>query len=104
LRRDPERNCLPPFAVHAVVPLRFGAHPHSVHGCYDYDPEHLVAYDAAAASDESFAAYLDRYVFAPADHAAYLEAIGGAARLAELQPQSGLGYNPQLRRKAGAPA
>jgi glutaconate CoA-transferase subunit A len=104
LRREPERNRLPPFAVHAVVPLRFGAHPYSVHGCYDYDPDHLVAYDSASGSDESFARYLERYVFEPADHDAYLEAIGGAARLAELQPQSGLGYNPRLRRNGGSPA
>ena len=54
LRREPERNRLPPFAVHAVAHVPWGAHPHSVHNCYDYDPEHLEAYRRAAGSDESF--------------------------------------------------
>jgi glutaconate CoA-transferase subunit A len=102
LRRDAERNRIPPFAIHAVVPVPFGAHPHSVHNCYDYDPAHLAAYDAAARSDEGFARYLDRYVHQPADHDGYLEAIGGEARLEELLPRSALGYNPELRRRAGA--
>jgi glutaconate CoA-transferase subunit A len=102
LRRDPERNRIPPFAVHVVVPIRFGAHPHSVHNYYDYDPEHLVAYDTAAESDEAFARYLERFVFEPTDHAAYLEAVGGQRRLDQLHPRSGLGYNPELRRKVGA--
>jgi glutaconate CoA-transferase subunit A len=101
LRRAPERNRIPPFAVDVVVPVRFGAHPHSVHNYYDYDPRHLVAFDAAAQSDETFARYLERFVFEPADHAAYLEAVGGQRWLDQLKPQSGLGYNPQLRRKGG---
>ncbi len=104
LRREPERNRIPPFAVDVVVPLRFGAHPHSVHNYYDYDPEHLLAYDAAAESDEAFARYLDRFVFQPADHAAYLEAVGGQEHLDRLHPQSGLGYNPQLCRNGGKTA
>jgi glutaconate CoA-transferase subunit A len=90
--------------VHAVVPVPFGAHPHSVHNRYDYDPIHLAAYDAAARTDETFARYLDRYVHEPADHAGYLEAVGGAARLEELLPRSGLGYNPELPRKIGVPS
>lgn len=99
LRREPERNRIPSFAVHVVIPVRFGSHPHSVHNYYDYDPEHLVLYDRAAQSDEAFAQYLERFVFGPADYAEYLEAIGGQEQLARLQPRSGLGYNPELRRK-----
>lgn len=99
LRRDPERNRLPPFAVHAVAEVPFGAHPHSVHHCYDYDPDHLGRYARAARADESFREYLDRFVFGPADHAAYLEAIGGEARLDQLRARSGLGYNPELKRR-----
>jgi glutaconate CoA-transferase subunit A len=102
LRRTPEHNRIPPFAVHVVVPIRFGAHPHNVHNYYDYDSEHLVAYATAAKSDEAFAHYLERFVFEPADHAAYLEAVGGQQRLNQLHPRSGLGYNPDLRRKGGA--
>ncbi len=99
LRREPERNRIPAFAVHAVVHLPYGAHPHSVHNYYDYDPEHLLLYSRAARSDEAFAEYLERFVFSPRDHRAYLEAVGGDERLEQLRAHSGLGYNPELRRK-----
>ena len=96
LRRDPERNRIPPFAVHAVAPVRLGAHPHSVHNYYDYDPWHLKLYHEAARSETGFADYLARYVFGPGDHESYLETVGGEARLERLRPRSGLGYNPEL--------
>jgi glutaconate CoA-transferase subunit A len=98
LRRDPERNRIPAFAVDAVVPVPFGAHPHGVHNRYDYDPEHLRTYNAAARSDATFAGYLDQFVFGAPTHEAYLEAVGGAGRLAQLLPGRGLGYNPLLKR------
>jgi glutaconate CoA-transferase subunit A len=101
LRREPERNRIPPFVVNAVVHVPFGSHPHSVHNCYDYDPEHLGVYTRAAKTDETFREYLDRYVFGAATHEAYLEAIGGEARLDQLRARSGLGYNPELKRKRG---
>lgn len=99
LRREPERNRIPPFAVHAVSEVPFGAHPHSVHHCYDYDPDHLRTYAEAARSDATFREYLARFVLGPADHRAYLEAIGGEVRLEQLKARSGLGYNPELRRR-----
>ncbi|MBI5923790.1 MAG: CoA transferase subunit A [Betaproteobacteria bacterium] len=98
LRKEPERNRIPAFAVHAVVPVPFGAHPHGVHNRYDYDPEHLRLFSAAAQSDAAFAAYLERFVFGPGSHDAYLQAVGGTERLAQLRPDAGLGYNPGLRR------
>ena len=99
LRREPERNRIPPFAVHAVVPVPWGSHPHGVHNAYDYDPEHLALYNEAAETEAGFADYLARYVTGPADHAAYLEAIGGSARLEALRARPGWGYNPALARK-----
>lgn len=99
LRRDPERNRIPPFAVQAVAHVPFGAHPHNVHNYYDYDPDHLTLYARSARSDEAFGEYLDRYVFGPPDHGAYLEAVGGEARLEQLRARSGLGYNPELKRR-----
>lgn len=100
LRREPERNRIPAFAVHAVVHVPFGAHPHGVHNHYDYDPEHLRLYNAAAKSDDTFAEYLQRFVFDAATHDAYLHAVGGSDRLAQLCPGQGLGYNPLLQRSA----
>jgi len=98
LRREPERNRIPPFAVHAVVHLPFGAHPHSVHNCYDYDPVHLCRFARAAGSEATFQEYLKQFVLGPGDHAAYLEAVGGEVRLDALRARSGLGYHPGLER------
>ncbi|MDD5175310.1 MAG: hypothetical protein PHQ05_02650 [Sterolibacterium sp.] len=98
LRREPERNRIPSFAVHAVVPVPFGAHPHGVHNHYDYDPEHLRRYNTAAKSDAAFAEYLEQFVFGAASHDAYLQAVGGPERLAQLCPCQGVGYNPLLKR------
>ncbi|PLX43185.1 MAG: hypothetical protein C0609_08955 [Deltaproteobacteria bacterium] len=101
LRRAPELNRIPHFAVDAVVHVPFGAHPHSVHNAYDYDPEHLMEYSRAAADDDSFKAYLDKYVFSPESHEEYLELIGGEARMEGLRARSGLGYNPELSGRGG---
>lgn len=99
LRREPERNRIPPFAVHAVAHVPFGGHPHNVHNYYDYDPDHLTLYARLARSDATFREYLERFVFGPSDHEAYLEAIGGETRIDQLRARSGLGYNPELRRR-----
>jgi glutaconate CoA-transferase subunit A len=101
LRRDPDRNRIPPFAVDGVVEVPFGAHPHSVHNYYDYDPRHLEEYGAAATSDATFADYLHHYVYAAGDHAGYLAAIGGQARLDALAAAAEHGYNPLLDRVRG---
>lgn len=100
LRREPERNRIPAFAVDAVVVVPFGAHPHGVHNRYDYDPEHLRTYNAAAESDATFAGYLSQFVFGAQSHEAYLQAVGGTERLAQLSPGQGVGYNPLLKRSA----
>lgn len=85
LRRDPERNRIPPFAIDSIVPVRWGSHPHGVHRYYDLDADHLRLYSEAARSEEGFRRYLGRFVLEPADHGEYLELVGGEARLAELR-------------------
>ncbi len=99
LRREPERNRLPYFAVHHVCHVPYGAHPFAVYRYYDYDPWQLKRYHDCAADDAAFGAYLDTYVYGVHDHAAYLEAIGGATRLDALRADPELGYSPTLRRR-----
>ena len=84
LRRNPDRTILPGFMVDAVVEVPWGAHPTSFNPLYGYDGAFHLAWVAATRSDESTAAFLDRYVYDPADHDAYLEAAGGAERMAAL--------------------
>ncbi len=80
IRRDPARTAIP--GADGVIRARFGAHPYSSPGSYAEDQEHIARYVRAAtawAKDDDLAplkAYLDEFVYGPADHAAYLERIG----------------------------
>jgi glutaconate CoA-transferase subunit A len=75
LRRMPYGLLVPGIHVTAVVHVPGGAHPTAVRAHYPLDEPHLLEYIEAARSDESFKPYLDRYVFGPRDHAAYLELV-----------------------------
>jgi len=99
LRQDAERNRLPYFAVRHVCHVPYGAHPFAVYRYYDYDPWQLKRYHDSAEDENTFRSYLDAYVYGVPDHAAYLEAIGGAERLSALRADPLLGYSPTLRRR-----
>ncbi|MGZ5479219.1 MAG: CoA transferase subunit A [Candidatus Aminicenantales bacterium] len=99
LRRTPELNPIPFFAVTHVCHVPFGAHPYAVYRYYDYDPLQLKEYHDSARDDEAYGAYLDKYVYGVSDHRAYLEAVGGGARLAGLKASPGCGYSPDLKRR-----
>lgn len=69
--------------VDGVVEVPFGAHPTSCTPKYGIDLEHLRVYGAASGS-EKWAAYRQRHV--DVSHDAYIEAVGGGARIAEIPP------------------
>ena len=76
---DPEASgarFIPSLYITAVVHVPFGAHPTGAPGYYTADDEQLREYMLASTSDEAFAAYLDKYVFALESHAGYLEHVG----------------------------
>ena len=79
IRRAPERTAL---LADGVVRARFGAHPFSSPGFYLEDRPHIAELVEAGRTfarhrDRGpFERYLDRYVYGPADHVQYLEAIG----------------------------
>lgn len=91
IRRHPERTLLPGLLVDAVVHLPFGAHPTGLYDYYDHDFPHLAEYHESAARDDDLARYLDRYVFAPSDHWAYLDTIT-PSRLLRLAVDPALGW------------
>ena len=99
LRQEPERNALPPFVVHYLCYVPFGAHPYAVYHCYDYDPIQLKTYHDSAGDDHMFQEYLHKYVLEPQNHAAYLEAIGGPERLESLKADLEFGYRADLKRR-----
>lgn len=84
LRANPDRTILPGFMVDAVVEVPWGAHPTSFNPLYGYDGALHLAWVAATRSDDDVSAFLDGYVYGPADHEAYLAAVGGDERLAAL--------------------
>ena len=67
--------------VRGVAPAPWGAHPTSCAPRYGMDLAHLREYSAAAKG--GWQSYLDRYVTAK-DLAAYVDAAGGAERIAAL--------------------
>jgi len=98
LRREPERNPLPYFAVKHVCHVPFGAHPYAVFNYYDYDPRQQVYHDSAR-DDATFQWYLEKFVYGVRNHAEYLEAVGGPARLDSLRADPAYGYRPDLKRR-----
>ena len=99
LRREPERNSIPYFAVKYVAHVPFGAHPYAVFNYYDYDPRQLKVYHEGAEDDATFQQYLSRFVYGVKNHAEYLEAVGGTARLDTLKANPAFGYRPDLKRR-----
>jgi glutaconate CoA-transferase subunit A len=78
IRRHPDRTVIPGFVVDALVPVPYGAYPHECYGRYDAEVAHFSEYVAGieARGTAAVAEYLDRYVYGPATHAAYLELFG----------------------------
>lgn len=81
-REEPDRTTIPAHQVSAVVHCPYGGHPFYSQRHYVMDRDHVRLYVKAAEAklkdgdagpwDE----YLERFVYGPADHAAYLEAVG----------------------------
>ncbi|MCW2242129.1 CoA transferase subunit A [Azospirillum canadense] len=76
IRRHAAQVQIPSYKTTLVVEAPWGAHPTALLGRYATDDAHFRDYVAASASPDGFAAYLDRYVHGPADHQAYLDAVG----------------------------
>lgn len=79
LRRAPYGLRLSAIHVTALVEAPGGAHPTACRGRYGIDEVHVAEYLGLAKSDETFRAYLQRYVFDLPDHRAYLAGVGLAA-------------------------
>jgi glutaconate CoA-transferase, subunit A len=67
---------LPAMDVDAVIHAPFGAHPLRCGSLYPFDREHMKEYLSASKGEDSFRAYLEKYVFSVADQQEYLERAG----------------------------
>jgi glutaconate CoA-transferase subunit A len=79
VRRHPDRTVIPGFLVDAVVLVPFGSYPHECYGLYEADYDHFQEYTdgISARGTASVVDYLERYVYAPASYADYLDLFGG---------------------------
>lgn len=85
IRRDPNRTLIPGLVVQAVVHEPYGAHPSYVQGYYDRDNTAYLEWDQLSRDRAATEAWLQEWVYALPDRAAYLEKLG-AERLAALKP------------------
>jgi len=85
VRAEPWRTAIPFYLVDAVVEARYGVHPCQMPLRYYFDEDHIRRWLSQSRTAEGAADYLDEFVFGAADFQAYLEKIGGTARLEHLR-------------------
>ncbi|MDQ3927621.1 MAG: CoA transferase subunit A [Chloroflexota bacterium] len=85
IRSDPNRTLIPGLIVDAVVHEPYGAHPSYVQGYYDRDNRFYVEWDAISREQERTERWLQEWVYAVPNRAAYLEKLGPGT-LQRLQP------------------
>ncbi|PIE68139.1 MAG: ketoacid-CoA transferase [Deltaproteobacteria bacterium] len=98
IRQDPDKNCLAPFMVDAIVPAPFGAHPTACHRFYDYDSTHLNMFRQMAPDDKRFNDYLDQWVYPFERQEDYLAKVG-IQSLLKIRANPALGYAAGLDRR-----
>ena len=76
VRADPNRTLLPGFIVSAVVHEPWGCHPSFAQGHYDRDNDFYVAWREISQDEAKLQAWLDEWVPAPPDRAAYVAKMG----------------------------
>jgi 3-oxoacid CoA-transferase subunit A/glutaconate CoA-transferase subunit A len=85
VRAEPWRTAIPFYLVDAVVEARYGVHPCQMPLRYYFDEDHIRRWLSQSRTSEGAADYLDEFVFGAADFQAYLDKIGGTARLEHLR-------------------
>ena len=85
IRANPNATIIPYFCVDAVVEVPFGAHPANMPGEYWFDDELYTMYLGLAKTIEGAESFIKEYVLDLPDFEAYLEKVGGVAKLDKLR-------------------
>jgi len=80
IRSDPNRTLIPGFIVSAVCHVPFASHPSYSQGYYDRDNDFYLKWDKISESPDAVKSWLDEWVFAVKDRAAYWEKLGPEAQ------------------------
>jgi acyl CoA:acetate/3-ketoacid CoA transferase alpha subunit len=83
IRKYPDRTIIPYYLVDAVVHAPFGSHPGEMAYVYGRDEPVIKEWVESSKTDDGAKAYLDKYVFAVANHQEYMQLIGNE-RLSQL--------------------
>ncbi len=84
IEADAAKTTVPGSLVDYVVHVPYGAHPTFSSSNYAVDEEHLRLY-LKMSGEGKVAEYLDKYVYGPEDHYAYLDLVGGMKRMDQLR-------------------
>lgn len=84
-RRDPRKTSIPYWQVDAVCHVPFGSYPGNMPFEYFSDERHLAEWVEAEQGEETFAAFLDKYIYGVDTFADYLNLAAGDGRLAKLR-------------------
>lgn len=90
IRSDPTRTVVPFYLVDAVIEVPYGSYPGNMPYEYFSDEAHLVEWMKAEKDPETFAKFLDKYIYGVNSFEEYLNLCGGVARLKELRTQETL--------------
>lgn len=93
IRADPNRTLIPGVIVSAVVVEPWGAHPSYAQGFYDRDNDFYVAWEQISRDPARLTAYLDEFVRAVPDRAAYLARHPGLVERLRASRQVCAGVN-----------
>jgi len=92
----PRETTIPCIYVDAIVEVRYGAHPCGSFPLYNIDEGHIEHYATLAeaarkggrVAGQPLHEYLDRHVHRPRDQQSYIESVGGAVRMRELEEEA----------------
>jgi glutaconate CoA-transferase subunit A len=93
IRSDPNRTVIPAMIVDAVVVEPWGAHPSYAQGYYDRDNDFYVAWETISHDPAKLDRYLDEFVRAVPDRAAYLAKQPGLTARLKAKERLSAGVN-----------
>jgi glutaconate CoA-transferase subunit A len=99
IRREPERNLIPPHLVDYIVELPWGSHPTGCFGSYEADGAFIKDFFNRTRTQEGFDAWADEWILGVKDFEAYLNKLG-VSRLETLRASAALGYSTKVKRGA----
>lgn len=85
IRANPKNNSIPHWLVDAVCEVPYGSYPGEMPYEYTSDERHFAAWIEAEKDPQTFADFLEHFIYGVRDFEEYLALAAGEERLAELR-------------------